>query len=731
MSVGSAGFSLLPAFRLFPLFLPFLVFALLAPSALAATVYVDGRVGSSGGGASWATAKKTIQEGIDASAGSGGGDVWVVNGTYLEAITMKSNVLLYGGFLGTETALPERNPASNVTTIDASTARGGLPAYHVVLMDGTTTTGTLRLDGFTITGGVADDPSIYDGAGGGILCRSLTPSSSIANCIITSNSAPLEIQAWYIGGGGIACLNSSPSITNCTITGNSAGSGCGGGGGVYCYQSSPTIINCWISGNSAQGGGGVYCGSSASPTITNCTITGNWAYMSGGGVACGNSSPTITNCVIKGNSALASVGGGVYCVYSLATIDSSTIEGNWAYMSGGGVYCIDNPSPVITNCIVSGNSVSGYGGDQGGSGVMCYRGSPTIANCTITGNFRGNWGGGVYCWCSSALITNCVIADNLATYGGGGVFSSGSPSPVITNCTISTNSAGSAGGWSGYGGGGVGCYESTPAITNSTISGNSAHWGGGVSCYNSSFPIYTNCVIADNLVTYGGGGVFCGDNSQIAISHSLFSGNQNNDYFNYDSSLSFTGASEINASVPGAVKNISGDPLFVMDGPKGIRGTWTAAAVYDHLTSRTVLTDSGASFKPGALVGRMINTDTGQYLQSYITSNTLTQIEVFGDVTGFVAVGDSYKVSDYHLREGSPCIGKGDNNAPGLPARDMDGDPRIVFNTVDIGADEFDPPPYVTEAVCNDANNNGVIEPGESLTLVMNRSVLLTNLSSA
>jgi alpha-tubulin suppressor-like RCC1 family protein len=46
-------------------------------------------------------------------------------------------------------------------------------------------------------------------------------------------------------------------------------------------------------------------------------------------------------------------------------------------------------------------------------------------------------------------------------------------------------------------------------------------------------------------------------------------------------------------------------------------------------------------------------------------------------------------------------------------------------------ADEFDPPPYVTEAIYNDDDNDGVVEAGESLTLVMNRDVLLTNLSSA
>jgi hypothetical protein len=197
-----------------------LVLSLLARTALAATVYVDGRVGSSGDGASWATARKTIQEGIDAANGAGGGEVWVVQGTYHEAITMKSNVLLYGGFLGTETDLLERTPASNITTIDGSTARGGLPAYHVVVMDNII---TATLDGFTIMGGRADGPTTsYDAYGGGMFCLSLGPSIAITNCRIDGSFAAER-------GGGMHCEDSSSfSIVNCTISNNSSGDMVGG-----------------------------------------------------------------------------------------------------------------------------------------------------------------------------------------------------------------------------------------------------------------------------------------------------------------------------------------------------------------------------------------------------------------------------------------------------------------------------------------------------------------------
>jgi len=54
---------------------------------------------------------------------------------------------------------------------------------------------------------------------------------------------------------------------------------------------------------------------------------------------------------------------------------------------------------------------------------------------------------------------------------------------------------------------------------------------------------------------------------------------------------------------------------------------------------------------------------------------------------------------DYRLQSTSPCIDKGLNTAPGIPAKDKDGKSRIVNGIVDMGAYEFQgtspPPPSV------------------------------------
>jgi len=45
--------------------------------------------------------------------------------------------------------------------------------------------------------------------------------------------------------------------------------------------------------------------------------------------------------------------------------------------------------------------------------------------------------------------------------------------------------------------------------------------------------------------------------------------------------------------------------------------------------------------------------------------------------------------NDFHLLGTSPAIGAGTTSVPGLPKTDMDGDPRIIANRMDIGADEY------------------------------------------
>jgi hypothetical protein len=230
----------------------------------AGTVYVSTTGDDANGGLSWATAKKTVQAGLNAAVA--GDQVWVAAGIYVEKIALKSGVALYGGFAGTETELAQRDFVAHATVLDAN--RSGSAVFVP-----TGTTGAPRIDGFTLR----------NSAGQGIDCRS--GPVTIANNLITANSS-----------GGIYCNGSSIVIVGNTIKGNSGSSG----GGITCYNCSPTIVGNVILGNSADSGGGIYCYKSSS-IITNNTIAGNSAATCGG-IYCSNSSPTITNTIVAFNS---------------------------------------------------------------------------------------------------------------------------------------------------------------------------------------------------------------------------------------------------------------------------------------------------------------------------------------------------------------------------------------------------------------------------------------------
>jgi parallel beta-helix repeat protein len=373
-------------------------------------------------------------------------------------------------------------------------------------------------------------------------------------------------------------------------------------------------------------------------TIRNASSSGVW---------CSGSSPTLTNCTITGNTTYSDseAGGGVYCYYSDPTLTNCTISGNTAYGgNGGGMYCYAS-SPTLTNCAISGNGASD------GGGVYCEVSSPTLTNCAISGNGASD-GGGVYCEVSSPTLTNCTISGNGA-WDGGGVYCEVS-SPTLTNCTISENMTQGY-----YGGAGLLCESSSsPTLTNCTISGNVASGyynssGGGLLCESSSSPTLTNCTISGNVASgsgyYGGsgGGVCCSGSSPTLT----------------------------NCTISGNTACQSGG---------GVNCDWW---------SRPVLTNC------------ILSGDTPQEIYlSGISYPVVTYCDVQG---GYAGIGNinadprfvdpdgpddnpgTWQDNDYHIRLRSPCVNAGDPNGNYAGLTDMDGQERVMWGRVDIGADEF------------------------------------------
>lgn len=164
------------------------------------------------------------------------------------------------------------------------------------------------------------------------------------------------------------------------------------------------------------------------------TITGGQSTY-GGGIFNHNCSPIIANCIISGNQG-TQMGGGIYNGTCAPLIINCTISNNTGGYGPG--ICNDDANTLITNCIITGNGSAAL--SIGGGINNRNTADPIITNCAITGN-RATQGGGVYNTKSSPKLTNCTISGNIATDGGAMYNTSGAP-PRLRNCILYGNSSG-------------------------------------------------------------------------------------------------------------------------------------------------------------------------------------------------------------------------------------------------------------------------------------------------
>ena len=165
--------------------------AALAGRLYAAVIYVDGAIGSSGSGASWPKAVKTIQEGVDAAVAND--EIWVKQGVYLltDQIAIAKALSIYGGFRGTEQNREQRDWEAFATVIDGN---GATRCFS--------TDAAVTFDGLTIQNGSAAD-------NGGAINKSGYFTLYVNNCTFINNSAASSGGAIYSYNGSIAIENSA------------------------------------------------------------------------------------------------------------------------------------------------------------------------------------------------------------------------------------------------------------------------------------------------------------------------------------------------------------------------------------------------------------------------------------------------------------------------------------------------------------------------------------------
>lgn len=300
---------------------------------------------------------------------------------------------------------------------------------------------------------------------------------------------------------------------------------------------------------------------------TSGTIYGS--PYAGGGVHCVDNTPVISNCVITGNAAQYQ-GGGVL----RGKLVGCTMRGNWVALQGAGV-C----GSIVSNCVLISNVSASNGGGAyqgtlydcgltnnfgywGGGGVM----NATLYHCTLTGNKApGGPGGGI----KGGFLYDCTLTGNSANGGGGGAEGS-----TLYNCTVISNKATSSGG------GGA----SASTLYNCSLIGNDGTLGGGVSsstCYNSLLSRNTsggydgvggggalksvlyNCTVVSNSTSAAGGGVFGGAAINSIIYHNSATQKDANWSFSNTLPAAFTNSCTTPAQEGWAAGNITEDPRWV------------------------------------------------------------------------------------------------------------------------------------------------------------------------
>lgn len=194
--------------------------------------YVNQHAFGSANGNTWDDAYNTLQPAIDEAVA--GDTVWVAAGYYSGPFSMKSGVVLLGGFAGTETSSVQRNLAVNKVYLQGD--------YASPIITNTGVDNNAVLDGF-----ILNDNMNFSGD----------------------------------GASGIYNDASSPAIVNCVFYGNYSFATTVGGTVVNSNGAAPRIINCVFYGNYSNVLGAAISNNNATAQVTNCTFYANSADQAG------------------------------------------------------------------------------------------------------------------------------------------------------------------------------------------------------------------------------------------------------------------------------------------------------------------------------------------------------------------------------------------------------------------------------------------------------------------
>jgi predicted outer membrane repeat protein len=219
--------------------------------------------------------------------------------------------------------------------------------------------------------------------------------------------------------------------------------------------------------------------------------------------------------------------------------------------------------------------------------------------------------------------------------------------------------------------------DSSFTIGDSLFEGNRANFGGGLYAKNVNGAVI-GCLFKDNSAVNKGGGIYT-EGSSLRIMNCVF---QNN-VAGFSSSSTLGGGG---VYVYGAGAEILNCTFFGnRTGNINSRGAAVHMFLAQARMANCIIAGDGTStalsvhsFLPQNVIVQSCNIDQDEYGLSNPNGNINAPPLWVDPARG-----------DFHLQSGSPCRDAGSDNAPGTPATDFDGNPRVVGGVVDMGAFEY------------------------------------------
>ncbi len=279
------------------------------------------------------------------------------------------------------------------------------------------------------------------------------------------------------------------------------------------------------------------------------------------------------------------------------------------------------------------------------SGISIINSEVTIDHCHIMNNTSSaTSGGGIYCSNGILHLINSQVYNNTAATGGG-VCGENNSNINMDNCVINNNNATS--------GGGICCSSSIMRLDNCIVEFNSSgqyNAGSGILLWNTNDGVeIKNCLIANNSGAFNGGGIAIENNNHPEIINSTITKNSASNGGGVFLANSMDNTDLINC-------------ILWDNSPEQIKTGGEISIQYSNIQDSL----GGIVNANGTINWLLGNRASDPYFVDEASNN-------------------------FHFTDSSICINAGTPDTIGLnlPAFDLAGHPRIIFDTIDMGAYEF------------------------------------------